>query len=61
VAEYVVDRAGLRVQRQPRSLMDLMIAAHARALDTALVTNNEAHFSRVEGLRLEIWAKPRRR
>jgi tRNA(fMet)-specific endonuclease VapC len=35
--------------------MDLLIAAHAVALDAALVSNNVAHFSRVAGLRLARW------
>lgn len=36
---------------------DLLIAAHAKALDLTLVTNNEREFSRVDGLRLENWVK----
>ncbi len=36
---------------------DLWIAAHAVALDTVLVTNNEDEFSRVPGLRVENWTK----
>jgi tRNA(fMet)-specific endonuclease VapC len=35
--------------------MDLLIAAHALALDGTLVSNNVAHFSRVSGLRVENW------
>lgn len=34
---------------------DLMIAAHALALDAILVTDNTREFSRVSGLRLENW------
>lgn len=37
---------------------DLMIAAHALALDLTLVTDNTDEFSRVEGLRLENWLRP---
>lgn len=37
--------------------MDLMIAAHARALGAVLVTNNEADFNRVSGLRTVNWAR----
>jgi tRNA(fMet)-specific endonuclease VapC len=37
--------------------MDMLIAAHARALGLVLVTNNEREFSRVEGLPLENWVK----
>ena len=36
---------------------DLLIAAHALALDATLVTNNEKEFRRVPGLRVENWAK----
>lgn len=35
--------------------MDLLIAAHAVALDATLVSNNRAHFSRVVGLKTTDW------
>jgi tRNA(fMet)-specific endonuclease VapC len=35
--------------------MDLLIAAHALALDATLVSNNLAHFSRVTGLKTANW------
>ena len=35
--------------------LDTLIAAHALALDTVLVTNNLREFKRVPGLRLENW------
>lgn len=35
---------------------DLAIAACALSYDLTLVTNNEAHFGRVRGVRLENWA-----
>ncbi len=35
---------------------DPLIAAHARSLGAILVTNNDRHFSRVPGLRMENWA-----
>ena len=35
--------------------MDLLIAAHALALDATLVTNNAREFRRVKGLKLETW------
>lgn len=35
---------------------DLWIAAHARAADLTLVTNNEREFRRVPGLKVENWA-----
>ena len=34
---------------------DLLIAAHARAFDLTLVTNNTREFSRVNGLKIENW------
>ncbi len=41
--------------------MDLLIAAHALALDASLITNNDEHFSRVEGLKVVNWLKETRR
>jgi tRNA(fMet)-specific endonuclease VapC len=38
--------------------MDLLIAAHALALDATLVSNNVAHFSRVKGLKTANWLTP---
>jgi tRNA(fMet)-specific endonuclease VapC len=40
----------------PIGSMGLFIAAHARALNATLVTNNIAEFSRVRGLTCENWA-----
>jgi tRNA(fMet)-specific endonuclease VapC len=37
---------------------DLFIAAIAVSNDLVLVSNNERHFSRIEELRLENWARP---
>nr|WP_269432184.1 hypothetical protein [Cupriavidus basilensis] len=34
---------------------DMLIAAHAMALDAVLVTDDTAAFSRIGGLRLENW------
>ena len=40
---------------------DLLIAAHARALEATLVTHNTDEFARVPGLAIENWlAAPRR-
>jgi len=36
---------------------DLFIAAHTLSRRLTLVTNNEKEFSRVEGLRIDNWAK----
>ena len=48
-------RAGLQALGQPIGNNDLWLAAHARAEDWTLVTNNEREFTRVEGLRMENW------
>jgi len=48
-------RAQLESNGTPIGGMDLLIAAHAIALDATLVTNNEREFRRVKGLRLENW------
>lgn len=49
-------RAKLESAGTPIGNMDLMIAAHARSAGAVLVTNNEKHFRRVEGLKVENWA-----
>jgi len=38
-----------------RDALDKLIAAHAVALDVALVTNDEADFADYPGLRIENW------
>jgi tRNA(fMet)-specific endonuclease VapC len=56
VAEHYADiRARLSFQGALIGNNDLWIAAHVRALDKVLVTNNLREFERVEGLRLENW------
>ena len=48
--------AGTLAERgSPIGDYDVLIAAHAVALDITLVTNNVKHFSRVSGLRVENW------
>jgi len=37
---------------------DMLIAAHALALDAVLVTDNVREFKRVKGLRVENWLRP---
>lgn len=53
---YAQVRAALERSGQPIGGMDLMIAAHALAEDTVLITNNAREFHRVPGLALEEWA-----
>lgn len=50
-------RAGLERRGRPIGPNDLMIAAHALALDATLVTDNVRELSRVDGLRVENWLR----
>ena len=36
---------------------DILIASVVKAHEAVLVTNNEGHFSRIEGLKIENWLK----
>ena len=54
---YARIRALLESEGQPMGNFDMMIAAHALAAGTILVTNDRA-FRRVKGLRIEDWSKP---
>ena len=48
-------RATLARKGTPIGPLDLQIAAHALALGTTLVTNNQREFKRVPGLSLANW------
>lgn len=48
-------RRQLTRQGKPIGPNDLLIAAHALALDLTVVTANEREFARVPGLRVENW------
>jgi tRNA(fMet)-specific endonuclease VapC len=48
-------RAHLERKGTPIGALDTLIAAHALALDSVLVTNNLREFKRVPKLRLENW------
>lgn len=52
---YAEIRARLERDGQIIGAMDLLIAAHALANDSVLVTNNAREFSRVPGLAVEEW------
>jgi tRNA(fMet)-specific endonuclease VapC len=52
---YGVIRAALSARGETIGANDLWIAAHARALDLTLVTNNEREFKRVAGLKIQNW------
>lgn len=48
-------RSALRRKGTPIGPLDMLIAAHAIALNLTLVTNNVREFRRVPGLRVENW------
>ncbi|NEX18556.1 MAG: VapC toxin family PIN domain ribonuclease [Halochromatium sp.] len=52
---YAQVRAALERQGRPIGNMDLMIAAHALAEDSVIITNNAREFERVPGLAVETW------
>ncbi|WP_261520866.1 type II toxin-antitoxin system VapC family toxin [Burkholderia multivorans] len=51
-------RADLERQGQLIGANDMLIAAHALAVDAVLVTDNTAEFTRVTGLAVENWLRP---
>ena len=55
---YADLRAHLERQGTPIGPNDMLIAAHARALGLAVVTDNVREFSRVPGLGVEDWLAP---
>ena len=50
-------RAELDAAGTPIGANDLLIAAHAIALDVVVITGNEREFGRVPGLRIENWLR----
>ena len=54
--QYGVIRAELEAAGTPIGAMDMMIAAHAKSIKAVLVTNNQKHFTKVKGLKVENWA-----
>ena len=53
---YAQIRASLEALGKPIGNMDLMIAAHAMAEDSVVITNNAREFHRVPGLAVEEWS-----
>jgi len=53
---YAQIRAALERVGKPIGGMDLMIAAHALAQDSVVITNNAREFHRVPGLAVEAWS-----
>jgi tRNA(fMet)-specific endonuclease VapC len=56
-AAHVYGHVRMTLQRRgtPIGSLDMLIAAHAIALDVPLATNNLREFNRVPGLRVENW------
>lgn len=54
---YASTAAALHRAGTPIGNMDTLIAGHALALVTVLVTNNERHFAQVRGLKIENWSR----
>ena len=52
---YAEIRAALEVAGVAIGNLHTMIAAHARSCRIAVVTNNERHFRKVPGLRVDNW------
>ena len=53
---YGIIRASLDSKGTPIGNNDLWIAAHAKAVDLTIVTNNEREFQRIPGLKIKNWA-----
>ena len=54
---YAAIRVALEKKGTPIGAHDMLIAAHARALDALCVTDNVAEFKRVPSLRVENWLR----
>jgi tRNA(fMet)-specific endonuclease VapC len=52
---YGAIRASLEIKGETIGNNDLWIAAHAKAAELILVTNNEREFRRIAGLRIQNW------
>ena len=54
---YASIRVALERKGTPIGAHDMLIAAHARAIDAVCVTDNVAEFKRVPALRVENWLR----
>lgn len=54
---YASLRVALEKKGTPISAHDMLIAAHARAIDAVCVTDNVAEFKRVPALKVENWLR----
>jgi tRNA(fMet)-specific endonuclease VapC len=52
---YGTIRASIESHGQPIGNNDLWIAAHAKAADLTIVTDNEREFRRISGLKVQNW------
>ena len=55
--EYGKICAYLRKNGTPIGIMDMLIAAHAKAENAVIVTNNVREFERIPDLKIENWAE----
>ncbi|HDY82595.1 MAG TPA: type II toxin-antitoxin system VapC family toxin [Halieaceae bacterium] len=53
--QYGVIRTELEAAGTLIGAMDMMIAAHAKSIKAVLVTNNQKHFTKVKGLKIDNW------
>jgi tRNA(fMet)-specific endonuclease VapC len=54
---YAAIRVPLEKKGTPIGAHDMLIAAHARAIDAVCVTDNVAEFKRVPALKVENWLR----
>lgn len=54
---YASEKAKLKKEGRPVDDFDLLIGSSAIANELILVTNNEKHFERLDGIKLENWTK----
>jgi len=50
-------KANMQKAGSPIDDFDLLIASTALTMNSILVTNNEKHFNRIKGLKIENWSK----
>ena len=54
---YAAIRVALEKKGTPIGAHDMLIAAHARAIDAVCVTDNFTEFKRVPALKVENWVR----
>jgi tRNA(fMet)-specific endonuclease VapC len=54
---YATEKARLRKKGQPIDDFDLLIGVSSVANGMIMVTNNESHFERINGIEIENWNK----